>query len=214
MKSTVTTAVCAAVLLAFSGLSAIASLNTNPYQVISVRNPFGLRAIPIEKVIEKTPEPLAPSMEIRLTGVAGFSGNSPRAFLEFFDPQTKKTDRPPPFREGDRYDEHVQIVSIDAPMGLVRIIKDGSEVTLDFERNGIKEGSSAQASGPARNVVATIPPPPSLGGRLVIPTQNPPNGTATMTREELLARIAQRSLQQQQNPSVPNIIAPAASRVP
>lgn len=219
MKFKIRPEICASVLIACTATSLAAALNDNPYQTISSRNPFGLRAIPIAKVTEERPVPALPPLEIKLTGVARFPGRSPSAILEFFDPQTKKTDRPPPFGEGDRYNEQIQIVSIDAALGLVRINKDGAEMALDFERNGIKEGTSAPAAGQPRSPVANVPPASNPGGRLIsnngitnVLTSHVP----TLTREEMLARIsAQRALLQQQNSSTANILPPPpAGRTP
>jgi hypothetical protein len=216
MKFTTSAKIYAGIFLACAGVNAVADLKDNPYQTISMRNAFALRAIPLEKIVEKPQPPAAPSVEIKLTGVARLSGASPCAFLEFIDPQTKKTDHPSPFREGDRYNEHIQIVSIDASRGLVRINRDGSDVTLDFEKNGIKEGASTPPSGQPRNPVAIVPPPSGPGGRLIFngaPTNaltvTPP---VTMTREEALARL--RTRLQQQNPSANTFPPPPAGRTP
>ncbi len=198
------TKIWAGLLLAWTGVNAVADLKDHPYRAISVRNSFALRPLPLEKVIERPQAPAAPTVEILLTGVATLLDGSPRAILEFFDPQTKKSDRPSPFREGDRYDEHIQIVSIDAARGLVRISKDGLEMTLDFEKNGIKEGATKPpAVPPVANVPLPIPP-----GRLIV-NDRPPATAPAMTSQEILARIqSQRLLQQQQNPSAPNILPP------
>lgn len=190
----------AGILLAWTAVNAAADLKDNPYRVISVRNSFALRPLPVEKVIESQPS-AAPSLEILLTGVTTLLGDSPRAFLEFFDPQTKKTDRPSPFREGDRYNEHIQIVSIDAPLGVVRIRKDGVEMTLDFEKNGIKEGSTKPPVVPPHPPVANLPSS-MPAGRLIVSDRQPPTAS-----QEALARLhAERLLRQQQNP--PNIFPP------
>ena len=208
MKFGIRTEIFAGILIAGASVNAIAGLNLNPYGVISVRNPFGLRAIPEKKVVEEPQTRLAPSVEIKLTGVASFPGSPPRAILEFIDTQSKKTDRPSPFREGDRYNEHIQIVGIDAALGLVRINNDGAELTLDFEKNGIKERSTPQSPGQPQNPVAYVPTPSGTNTRL-ISNRAPTNSLAspapgTLSREELLARIAaQRARSQQQNSQIP-----------
>jgi hypothetical protein len=216
MKFTISTELCAGILIAFASADAVADSKGNPYQTISTRNAFALRAIVPKKVTQEPQPPPLPSVEIKLTGVARLSGSSPCAFLEFIDPQTKKTDRPSPFREGDRYNEHIEIVSIDASRGLVRINRDGSDVTLDFEKDGIKEGASIQPSGQPRTPVAIVPPPSGPGGRLIFngaPTNaltvTPP---VTMTHEEVLARL--RTRLQQQNPSANTFPPLPAGRTP
>jgi hypothetical protein len=85
-------------------------------------------------------------MEIKLTGITTLLG-SPRVFLEFTDPQTKKTDFPPPFGEGDPYKDGISIVSIDAENGKVRIKNGDAETTLDFEKNGKKPGGGGAVAG-------------------------------------------------------------------
>jgi hypothetical protein len=207
MKFTMSWQIWAALLLAWTGVNAAADLKDNPYRVISVRNPFALRAVPLEKVIEQPQAPAAPTVEILLTGVATLLDGSPRAILEFFDPQTKKSDRPSPFREGDRYNEHIRIVSIDAALGLVRISKDGLEMTLDFEKNGIKEGTTKPSASAPRPPVANVPPPVTPG-RLIVNDRQTAAAPA-LTPQEVLARLhAERLLHQQQNPSAANIFPP------
>jgi hypothetical protein len=77
-------------------------------------------------------------------------------------------------------------VGIDAVLGLVRISKDGLEVTLDFEKNGIKEGSARPTAAPPQ-----------------------PATTPSLTPQEVLARLhSQRLLQQRQNPSAANLLPP------
>jgi hypothetical protein len=209
MNFTISTALCAG-LIAFAGAHAVADLKDNPYHTISARNAFALRAIPMEKVFEKPQPPATPALEILLTGVATLLDGSPRAILEFFDPQTKKSDRPSPFREGDRYNEHIQVVGIDAALGQVRISKDGREMTLDFEKNGIKEGSDRPPVTPPRPPVANMPLPISPG-RLIVNDSQP----ATTPQERLARLHAERLLRQQQNPSSTNIFPPPpGGRVP
>lgn len=202
---------CASIFLACAGIDAAADLKDNPYQTISTRNAFALRAIPIEKVIERPQPPAAPPLEILLTGVTTLLGGSPRAFLEFFDSQTKKSDRPSPFREGDRYNEHIQIVSIDAVRGLVRINRDGSDVTLDFEKNGIKEGTTRSPAASPNIPVASVPLSLSAS-RLIVNDRPPPTGPA-ITSQEALARLqAERLLRQQQTANL--FPPPPAGRTP
>lgn len=163
----------------------MAEPTSNPYHPIAARNLFALRAMPIETTPPVlTPEPIQ-ALEIKLTGITTLLGE-PCAILEFFDPQTKRTDRPPFFREGDRYNGQIMIVAIDAELGLVRIREDGRETILDFVRNGIKERE-----------VAHMSVPPSAP---VLPA---------MTREEAVATLErQRAIYRQQNHPVLNILPP------
>ncbi len=210
MKLTNAREVFAGILLVWTGVDAVADLRDNPYQAISARNAFALRAIPKDEPKEPPQVPTAPSLEIKLTGVATFPGSSSCAILEFFHPQTKRTDRPPPFREGERYDEHIQVVGIDAARGVVHVSQDGLVMALDFERNGIKEGSTALPIAPPRVPTANMPQPiPPGRGIHGAKSDAPPTVAPAMTRPEAEARIAaHRLLFQQQNPSAARIFPP------
>ena len=205
MNFTTATRIIAGILLAGPGFDAAADVRDNPYQTISARNVFALRAIPKNEPQEPLQVPTAPLLEIKLTGVATSPDGSPFTILEFFHPQTKKTDRPSPFREGDRYNEHIQIVGIDAARGVVHIRKDGSISTLDFERNGIKEGSTAPPIAPPRVPTANVPQP-ILQGRGIHGGKSDAPATIRPDAEPRIA--AQRLLFQQQNPSAANIFPP------
>ncbi len=201
---------------AWAGIAACimggADTRANPYQIITARNAFALRPIPLEtpRPVEEVPAP--PSLEIKLTGVATLLG-VPGAFLEFIDPRTKKADRPPLFREGDRYSDQITIVSIDAKNGWVKIRNNGVEATLDFERNGIKPASMptvAAASGASQTSALAPSTPVSAGGRSIVgPAALPSPRPVAMTREEALAAIEkQRAIYQQQNHPALNILPP------
>jgi hypothetical protein len=192
-----------------------ADVKGHPYQTIITRNAFALRAIPVETP-RPEPEVLpAPPLEIKLTGVTTLLG-VPCAFLEFIDPQIKKTDRPPLFREGDRYNEQITIVRIDARNGWVKIRNNGVEATLDFERNGIKPSPPpATVSAPAgvsRTFALATAPPANTSERVIVGPAALPGPSlrqATMTREEALASLErQRAIYQQQNHPALNILPP------
>jgi hypothetical protein len=169
----------------------IAEPTGNPYHTIATRNLFALCPMPIEmRPPVPTPEPMQ-SLEIKLTGITTLLGE-PCAILEFFDPQTKRTDRPSYFRERDRYNGRIMIVAIDAELGLVRIREDGRETTLDFVRNGITEREVAHMSVP--------PSAPAL---------------SAMTREEAVATLeGHRTIYRQQKHLVLNILPPPAISLP
>jgi hypothetical protein len=175
-----------------------AATSEHRYASISTRNVFGLRPIPVE--IAKT-EPVAapPKTEIWLTGITTLLGE-PAVILEFTDPQTKKAERPPPFRVGDVYKDFT-IVAIDVENQLVRAKQSGDELVLDFERNGIKaKATPIPSPAPAAPRIATA----SVTGRGISyggEQQASPPATATMDPERA-ARLEEirKRLEQQGDP--------------
>ncbi len=154
------------VIVAGFSLGAFAEVKDNPYQVIIDRNPFGLRPPPPPPSTEPPPPPPVPALEIKLTGITTLLG-PPRVFLEFTDPTTKKTDRPPPLGEGDPYKDGISIVSIDAENGRVKIRNGDAESTLDFDKNGIKPGAATASAAPVPHPGlpgSPVPPVPGLPG--------------------------------------------------
>src|SRR5436190_14085248 len=147
MKCGTITGLLGGVIVAGFSLGAFAEVKENPYQVIIDRNPFALRPIPPPPVPQDNTPPPPPALEIKLTGITTLLG-PPRVFLEFTDPQSKKTDRPPPLGEGDPYKDGISVVAIDAENGRVRIKNGDAETTLDFEKNGIKPGGAVAAATP------------------------------------------------------------------
>jgi hypothetical protein len=162
MKRGTITGLLGGVIVAGFSLGAFAEVKDNPYQVIIDRNPFGLRPPPPPPSTEPPPPPPVPALEIKLTGITTLLG-PPRVFLEFTDPTTKKTDRPPPLGEGDPYKDGISIVSIDAENGRVRIKNGDAESTLDFDKNGIKPGAVAAAAPVPHPGLPGNPIPPVPG---------------------------------------------------
>ncbi|HTD68225.1 MAG TPA: hypothetical protein VK846_17005 [Candidatus Limnocylindria bacterium] len=155
MKSGTITGLLSGIILGGFSLGAFAELKDNPYQVIVDRNPFGLKPVPIVEPPKPPDVPAPPPLDIKLTGITTLLG-PPRALLEFTDPQTKKTDRPSPFVEGDVYKDSITIVSIDAENNRVRIKNGDAETTLDFDKNGIKPNLAASAPPVAHPGVAPL----------------------------------------------------------
>jgi hypothetical protein len=174
----------------------LAETQNHPYAAISRVNAFGLRTVlPGPPQVPPAVEP-TPPIDVRLTGVCTLLG-PPIAFFEFMDPRTKKTARPAFFRAGDVYGDGFTVVDIDAQSRSVRVIQNGVETVLDFERNGIKEGTFASAT-PVPSAPRPLAPklPPSL----------PPG----LTPEQAAARIAElREFYRQQNHPAANLLPPA-----
>ena len=167
MKSGTITGLLGGAIVAGFSLGAFAGPNENPYEVITARNPFGLRPIPIIEP-PKPPEPPAPPpLEIKLTGITTLGG-PPRVFLEFTDPLTKKVDRPSPMSEGDPYKDNITIVSIDADNQVVKIRVGENLRTLDFDHDGVKPAGAVVAGAPVPHpglpINPAVPPPPAFPG--------------------------------------------------
>jgi hypothetical protein len=117
-------------------VNAFADAKGNPYEMIVVRNPFGLRPI---SAIELTKPEVVPALvlpEIKLTGITTLLG-PPKALFQYEDKQTKKVEFPSPLSEGETY-KTLTVVSIDTIHKRVRINNGGTETTLDFINNGVK----------------------------------------------------------------------------
>jgi len=166
---------CLAILL-LAGFSAFAEVKDNPYQVIIDRNPFALRPIPPPPVpVSNEPTNPPTVSNIKLTGISTLLGPA-KVFLQYENPQTKKTEFPPGMLVGEKQGE-IEVLSIDPANGIVRIRHGDAETTLDFDHNGIKApgtgGATAVPGGPPGLVPMNLPPAvPPPGGVTATPTAN------------------------------------------
>lgn len=134
-----------------------ADISNNPYQEIVLRNAFNLKPPPPPPDPSATNPPPAP-VKIVLTGISTLSG-TPKVLLEITENAPgKKPEFPPPLVPGD-VQGRVEIVSIDADKGEVKVKIDGAERVLTFEKDGAKPGSTA-AAPPA--VPGGVPRPPGV----------------------------------------------------
>ena len=145
--------------LAGAAHQAMADARENPYQRIVEVNSFRLLPKPPPPPPPDLAPPPTPPATIMLTGISTLNGPA-KALLEITDALTKKVDRPPPLLVGEKQGT-VEIVSIDPDKGSVTIRNSGSEMTLTFEKNGIKPAGSAPAP------VAMIQPP--MTGAVPVP---------------------------------------------
>jgi hypothetical protein len=179
MKRGTITGLLGGVIVAGFSLGAFAEVKDNPYQVIIDRNPFGLKPIPPPPPPPDNTPPPPPALDIKLTGITTLLG-SPKVFLEFTDPQSKKTDRPAPLGEGESYKDNISIVAIDAENGRVKIKNGDAETTLDFEKNGIKPGGAVAAAAPVPHPglpgLNPIPPVPGAVPAVALPGAGPARG--------------------------------------
>ncbi len=135
-------------------LNGIAEVDANKYSAIPQRNAFNLR----EPEPPKPTEPPPPPINVKLTGITTIL-DSKRAFL-LVQEQGKPQAESKVLKEGEK-DGEIEVVKINEVEGEVKIINSGKEVTLNFEKDGVKPGTT-----PA---VATGAPPVPPGARPVIP---------------------------------------------
>jgi hypothetical protein len=120
------------VLLGVAAPWAQAETQSNPYQAIVERNPFGLKEPPPPPSVEKPPPPV-PLSSVKMTGTTSMFG-TPRVLLEITEQEAGKapTLRKPILREGEK-DGAIEVVSINIERSLVKIRNAGIETNLTFE---------------------------------------------------------------------------------
>ncbi len=132
----------------------IAEADANKYSAIPQRNAFNLREPEPPKPVEQPPPPI----NVKLTGITTIL-DSKRAFL-LVQEQGKPQAESKVLKEGEK-DGEIEVVKINEVEGEVKIINSGKEVTLNFEKDGVKPSTTP--------VAATGVPLPPGGGRPVIP---------------------------------------------
>lgn len=141
-----------------SGLSVgLAEMDASKYSAIPQRNAFNLR----EPEPPKPPEQPPPPVTVKLTGITTLL-DTKRVFL-IVQEQGKQPESKI-MREGEK-DGPVEVVQIDESTGSVKIINSGKEVTLNFEKDGVKP-PTAPAQSP---MPATTGQPPMPGATTFIP---------------------------------------------
>jgi len=144
-----------ALVLSSVTLATLALAKENPYQPIIDRNAFGLKPPPPPptNVIAETPP-----MTVKLAGLISLGGD-PKAFFEMTEPGPgKQPKRPQGMSKGQELDG-VKVLDIDVEKGEVRVKNGTMEMTLNFEKDGIK--SAPGAAPPPRTAVVppmTLPP--------------------------------------------------------
>src|SRR5262249_16867763 len=130
---------CIGTIAAFSpGVFAIPPDSANRYQQISERNMFGLRPIP--EAVTPTNIEVAPAFpKIFLTGITTLGGYK-RALLAVQYPA--KAGQPGKeeyltLTEGQR-EEGIEVLNVDENAREVRVKNSGTEMSLNFENNGVK----------------------------------------------------------------------------
>jgi hypothetical protein len=186
MKHGIHVSIVGTVAMAGLSLNAVAGLNSNPYEVIVVRNPFGLRPIPVIEPTKPPTTPAPPLPEIKITGITTLLG-APKALFQYEDKEAKRLEFPSPLSEGESY-KVLMVVSIDSENGRVCIKNGDTEMTLDFVNNGVKLPATAVALLPMNAAPVAVGNP---GGPASV------SGPAPVIPPALLARIQQRLLEQQ-----------------
>ncbi len=147
-------------------LSASGADADNPYVGIVDRNVFQLRP-PVLVPPVTNPQPPAVVSKLTLTGITTIFGK-PLALLT-----TQPTGKPQDagkrehysLRVGQRMDG-IEVLSIDAKKGVVRVKNNGAEETLDFINNGAKLVAAAAPGHPsATGVPNPIQRPSPVAGR-------------------------------------------------
>lgn len=121
------------------------------YNAIAERNAFGLRA----PVVAPPPEPPPPTITVKMTGITTLMGNK-RALLVITE-QGKPAESKM-IRQGDR-EGQIEVLEIDEVGGSVKIKNGDREMTLTFEKDGIKP-----PTGPAVPMPGAPPVPGGIPG--------------------------------------------------
>lgn len=140
---------------------AIADSETEKYSAIVQRNAFNLRT----PEPPKPPEPPPPSVTVKLTGITTIL-SSKRALLVV--QEQGKPSETKMLREGEK-EGPVEVVAIDEVAGTVKIINSGKEMTLSFEKDGIKPPTAPAVPTPVP--VAQPGRIPPLPGAIIPGTQ-------------------------------------------
>jgi len=136
----------------------------NRFESIPARNIFGLR--PVEQAQVTNQPPVLP--KLILTGITTILGNKRvlmKALPPAGSPGVTNKEESLILTEGQR-EGPVEVLAIDEKAGSVRVNNSGTEMTLTFEKDGVKLASTPPP--------ATAPPAPGALPSPSMPTTNPP----------------------------------------
>lgn len=151
----------------------VRDVEPNRYESIPTRNMFGLR--PVEQPQVTNAPPLLP--KLILTGITTILGNKRVLLKEVApagSPGATNKEESLILTEGQR-EGAVEVLAIDEKAGSVRVNNAGNEMTLTFEKDGVKQPSSPlpaaapQLPGALPSAVPSATNPPLPGGQA-----NPP----------------------------------------
>jgi hypothetical protein len=150
--------------LAYPGRAEVRLPADSPFQVILIRNPFGLRPVPTNVVVV-TQTSAPPAQEnVNLSGIT-YVGGKKRAWMVIPAGGPRTNTATFSMAVGDPEFEGVKVEHIDVRRGVVQIRKQGVPTTLDFENHGLAY------SGP---VAVTVPGAAGRPGRVPVPGQPRP----------------------------------------
>src|SRR6266850_3328059 len=134
--------------LGLLSLSASGIPTDSGYQTIPEKNIFRLKELPVEQ--PTNPEPKVALPKVFLTGITTIFGNKMALFRVQYParPGEPAKEESLILAEGQR-DGGIEVLGVDEVTKQVRVNNFGSEMTLTFEKDGVKP-----AAGPA---VATAP---------------------------------------------------------
>jgi hypothetical protein len=136
--------VMAVVMLAGAGIAHA----DHPYEVITAKNAFGLKAAPVMEQKVET-EPVVPQSSIILSGLASVEGKK-QVFLRVTAPGEKEAKY---VRLGElERDGNIEVLEIDLKNERVRIKHNGQSMVMTFATHGVKAGTLPP--------VAKLPPVP------------------------------------------------------
>ncbi|MCL4180832.1 MAG: hypothetical protein KJ072_24180 [Verrucomicrobia bacterium] len=141
----------------------------SPFQVILVRNPFGLRPPPTNVVVVPTSAPPV-QVNVNLSGIT-YVGGKKRAWMVIPAGGTRTNTTTFSMGEGDPEFEGVRVERIDVDQGTVQILKNGTPTTLDFQNNGLAYSGPVTVNVPGAARPGRIPAPGQP--RTAVPVPNP-----------------------------------------
>jgi hypothetical protein len=159
---------CALVALLAGSVAASAQETTEaarPYNRISTRNVFGSKPPPPPAPVEAPPEPPKERPDFFLSGFTRKGGQA-KAFISY-QIKGKPMEFPEPLLIGVEVDG-IKLLEVDESTESVRIEYNGEELTLDFDKNGVK--AVAAPSG-------AVPGLPGAPGNLPTIQPNAPRGS-------------------------------------
>lgn len=133
--------------IAVGSLAGATTSLENPYEVIYSRNVFRLR--PPASATAAAPQPTVPLSTIILTGITTVLGNK-RAFLEITPPPKPPQPAKPIsciLTEGQR-EAGIEVLQIDPKTEFVKVLNNGTTMTLTFDKNGRKTTPPPQKAFP------------------------------------------------------------------
>jgi len=144
--------------------SAAAAGTGSRFSRIPTRNVFGSKPPPPPPTQEAPPEPPKERPDFFLTGFTRKDGQA-RAFIAY-QPKGKPMEYPEPLLVGVEVDG-IKLLGVDADTESVRIEYNGEELTLDFDKNGMKASAGGAPGVPGgmpaiqpNSPKGAIPPPP------------------------------------------------------